>query len=199
MDLETGRARQVGAGDNALPFGLGLFLVAIGDGIAPGAGVDLDHRRTQPRRHLDLLFIGRDEERHPDAGIVQLADEGGQRIVLTDHIQPTLGGQFLTPFRHQADRMWLGQKRKAEHVRGRSHLEIQGFGDFGLQPRHILVADVAAVLAQMRGDAVGAGLDCDLGGAHWIGPCATAGVTKGGDVVHIDAKAQRGSRHIFDP
>ena len=76
---------------------------------------------------------------------------------------------------------------------GRRHLEIQRLGDLGLQPRHVLVADMAAVLAQMRGDAVGAGLDRDQRGAHRIGMSAAARVAQGRDVVDVDAKAQRRS------
>ena len=54
MDFEAGRARQRRAGDDALPFGFRLGRVAVDHGVAPGAGVDLDHRRPQLRRHLDL-------------------------------------------------------------------------------------------------------------------------------------------------
>ena len=47
---------------------------AIDQRIAPGAGMDLDHRRAERRRRLDLLGIGGDEQRHPDAGRAQLRD-----------------------------------------------------------------------------------------------------------------------------
>ena len=57
----------------------------------------------------------------------------------------------------------------------------------GLQARDVVVADVAAILAQMRGDAVGAGLDRELGRAHRIGMPPAAGVADGGDVIDVDA------------
>ena len=67
----------------------------------------------------------------------------------------------------------------------------------GLEARDVVVADVAAVLAQMRGDAVGARRDRQLGGAHRIGMPAAAGVADGGDVVDVDAEAQmRNRRHV---
>jgi hypothetical protein len=47
---------------------------------------------------------------------------------------------------------------------------------------------VAAVLAQVRGDAVGAGRDGDVGGAHGIGMAAAARVADRGDVVDVDAE-----------
>src|SRR6267142_3445463 len=50
---------------------------------------------------------------------------------------------------------------------------------------------MAAVLAQMRGDAVGARRDRNECGAHRIGIAARPRVTKGGDVIDIDSKTQR--------
>ena len=54
---------------------------------------------------------------------------------------------------------------------------------------------MAAVLAQMRGDAVGAGLDRDKRRAHRIRPRARPRVAQGGDVIDIDSEAQRRSWH----
>ena len=61
-----------------------------------------------------------------------------------------------------------------------------------LQPRDVVVDDVAAILAQMRGDAVGAGRDRDLRGPHRIGMFAAASITHGGDVIDVDAEAEGG-------
>jgi len=148
MDFQPGRARQRRACDDPLPFRFGLGVMAIDHGVAPGAGVNLDHRRTQLCRHLDLSRLGADEQRHPHAGIVQSGDKRCQRIVLPDHVETALGGEFFAALGHQARRMRLGRERDPQHVLGRRHLEIQRLGDLGLQPRHVLVADVAAVLAQ---------------------------------------------------
>ena len=59
-----------------------------------------------------------------------------------------------------------------------------------LQPRDIVVADVAAVFAQMRGDAVGACCDRDFRRAHRIGMPSAARIAQRRDVIDIDAKAQ---------
>src|SRR5579883_701713 len=48
----------------------------------------------------------------------------------------------------------------------------------------------------MRGDAVGACLDREQRGANRIGALAAPRVTQGGDVIDIDAEAQRKSRHV---
>ena len=86
--------------------------------------------------------------------------------------------------------MRLGLERDAEHFLGRRHFEIERLVDLGLEPRDVVVADMAAVLAQMRGDAVGAGRDRKLGRAHRIGMAPAARVADGGDVVDIDAEAE---------
>src|ERR1700722_20027458 len=49
MDFEARGARQGSARDNALPFGLRLCRVTVDDGVAPGAGVNFNHRRAQLR------------------------------------------------------------------------------------------------------------------------------------------------------
>ena len=127
MDFKAGRARQRGAGDDPLPFRFRLCGVAVDHGIAPGAGVDFDHRRAQFRRHLDLPRVGGDEQRHPHAGIVQPRDERLERIVLPDHVEAALGGELFAALRHQAHRMGPGRQRNPQHVLGRGHLEIQRF------------------------------------------------------------------------
>jgi hypothetical protein len=49
---------------------------------------------------------------------------------------------------------------------------------------------MAAVFAQVGGDAICARHLGQKGGAQWIGPSAAARVAHGGDVVNIHAKAQ---------
>ena len=50
------------------------------------------------------------------------------------------------------------RKRDRQHLLGRRHFEVQRQVDLGHQPVDVGVGDVAPVLAQMGGDAVGAGL-----------------------------------------
>ena len=69
------------------------------------------------------------------------------------------------------------------------------------QPVDILVGDVAPVLAQMGGDAVGAGRGGGEGGADRIGMRAAARVPDGRDMVDVDAEAEAacGSRRLAAP
>ena len=83
-------------------------------------------------------------------------------------------------------------QRNVEHRLGRRHLEIERLGDGSLEAAHVVVVDVAAVLAQMRGDPVGAGLDGDEGRAHRIGQRPAAGVADGRDMIDVDAEAKHG-------
>src|SRR5580700_4156793 len=54
---------------------------------------------------------------------------------------------------------------------------------------------MAAVLAQVRGNTVGARLDRDQRGAHRIGIAPASRVAKGCDVIDVDSKTQRRTGH----
>jgi hypothetical protein len=125
MDLEPGGSRKLCARDDALPFGFGLGLVAIDHGIAPGAGMNFDHRRAQFCSHFDLPRIGRDEQRYPYAGVVEPRNERRQRIVLPGDVETAFGRQFLAPLGHQTDRVRICLERNPQHILRRRHLEIQ--------------------------------------------------------------------------
>ena len=111
-----------------------------------------------------------------------------------DHVEPAFGGALGAALRHQAGGVRPGPQRDRDHLRGRRHLQVERLGDLGLEAGNVVVADVAAVFAQMRGDAVGARRDRQLGGAHRIGMPAAARVADGGDVVDVDAESQMRNR-----
>ena len=96
---------------------------------------------------------------------------------------------------HEAGSVRPGLDRDRHHLVGRRHLEIQRFLDLGLEPRDVVVADVAAILAQMRGDAIRAGRDGEVRRPHRVGMPPTARVADGGDMVDVDAETQGGRRH----
>ncbi len=111
--------------------------------------------------------------------------------MLPHDIEPAFGGALRAPLGHEADGMRLRLERDRDHLVGRRHLEVERLGDLGLEARDVVVADVAAILAQMRRDAVGAGLDRDLRGTHRIGIAPAARIADGRDVVDVDAEAKR--------
>ena len=51
------------------------------------------------------------------------------------------------------------------------------------------------VFAQMRGDAVGTGLDSDLRGPHRIGMPPAARIADGGHMINVHAKTERAASH----
>ena len=158
--------------------------------------MNFDHRRAQLDRRLDLRRRRADEQRDPDAGMLERMHHRLELRALLDGIEPALGGALGALLRHQADRVRHGLERDRDHLVGRRHFEIERLVDLRLQPRDVVVADMAAVLAQMRGDAVAAGRDRELGRAHRIGMAPAARVADGGDVVDIDAEAQAGRNHL---
>ena len=159
-------------------------------GLAVGAGVQLDHRRADPVRGLDLPAVGGDEDRDPAAGVAQRRDEVRQPVLLARHLEPALGGALLAPLGNDADRVRPVAQRDRLHLVGRGHLEVEGQRQLGDQRRDVGVGDVAPVLAQMRGDAVGAGRLGELRGAQRVGIGPAAGVPHGRDVVDVDTEPQ---------
>ena len=110
--------------------------------------------------------------------------------MLAGNIETAFGRALLAALGHETGRMRPGPHREGDHLLGRRHLEIERLGDVRLEARDVLVADVPAILAQMRGDAVGARFDRDLRRTHGIGMPPAARVTDGRDVVDVDAEAE---------
>ena len=71
---------------------------------------------------------------------------------------------------------------------------LSGQVELGLQAPYVAVGDVAPVLAQVRGDAVGAGLQREMRGAQRVGMASAARVADGGHVIDVHAQAQMGKR-----
>ena len=151
--------------------------------------MNFDHRRADRRGRLDLRRLGGNEQRDADAGRGQFADRGAQRLALAGGVEAAFGGPLLAPLGHDAGGMRPNLAGDADHLRRRRHFEIERLCDALLEPSDIVIDDVAAILAQMRGDAVGAGGDRDLGGFHRIGMPAAARIAHGGDVIDVDAEA----------
>ena len=129
-------------------------------------------------------------------GGAELVDIISEMVVLAGGVEAALGGPLLALFGDDAGGVRAVGERDRQHLLGRRHLQVER--DF--EPRHqrvdILVGDVAPVLAQMGGDAVGAGLGGGEGGADRIGMSAAARVPDRRDMVDIDAEAEG---HGCDP
>ena len=160
--------------------------------VAPGAGVQLDHRRAQGGGGVERLDRGFDEQRHPDPGAAELGDKRLEMVEAADHVEAALGGALGAVLRHQATGVRTDAERHVQHRLGRRHLEIQRLRDRRLEPAHVVVVDVAAILAQMRGDAVGPGFDRQQRRPNRIGNRAAARVAHRRDVIDIHTQPQLG-------
>jgi hypothetical protein len=86
--------------------------------------------------------------------------------------------------------VWPGLEYNRDHFLGRRHFEIERLVDLRLQPRHVIIANMTTILAQMGGYSVATGRDRNFGRSHGIRMTATTGVANGGNVVDIDAQAK---------
>jgi hypothetical protein len=115
------------------------------------------HRRPDARRRLDLRAVVADEQRHPAARVAQRRDEIGQPVFVARHVKPAFGRALLALFGHDADRMRAVAQGDGLHFGRCRHLEVQRHRIAAISRRYRR-RDMAPVLAQMRGDAVGPGL-----------------------------------------
>ncbi len=107
-------------------------------------------------------------------------------------VEPALGGDLLAPLGHQAGGVRPVRQGDAQHLLGDRHLQVQRLAAPAAERRQLVdvgVGDVPAILAQVGGDAVGAGGDGHLGRAQRLGIGLAAGVPDGRHVVDVDAEA----------
>jgi hypothetical protein len=148
---------------------------------------------------LDLGGAVADEHADADAGLAQGRDVVGQAVLVARHVQPALGGAFLAPFGHQAGGMGAQAQQDGLHLIRRGAFEVQRNADAGGQRLHVGIADVAAIFAQMGGDAVGARRLGQNGGAQGIGPGAATGVAHRRHMVDVDPQPQPAAPHLPTP
>lgn len=159
--------------------------------------MELDGIGPNRSRGFDLRKLGVDEERDLDAGAPQRGDEGRERRDLARDIETAFGREFLPPLWHEAAGMGTRGKRYCQHLWRYRYFEIERRKRGRGQPRNVVVADVAAILAQMRGDGVGARLHRELRAAQRIGMAPSPRVAQRRDVIDVDAKAdRRGARAL---
>jgi len=186
VGLDAVLHRQCGAVGDTLQLG-GAF-VAFDMGIA--AGVELDDRSAEADRRGDLLLGRFDEQADADVRRAELVDVISEVIVLASRVQAAIGRPFLAALGDDAGRVGTMRQRDRQHLLGRCHFQIQRQVDLGHQAVDVIIRDVPAVFAKMRGDSVGARVGRDVSGANRVRMIAPARVPDRRDVVDIDAEAQ---------
>ncbi len=154
--------------------------------------MQLHHLRAGRGGGGDLGRVGLDEQGDADPGLAERACGVGDAVMAAQHIEAALGGQLLAPLRHQAGGVGPVIQGDGQHLLGDRHFQVQRLAALQAQGGQLIdvgVGDVPAVLAQVRGDPVGAGGDGDLGRAQRLGIAFAAGVPDGRHVVDVHAKA----------
>ncbi len=82
-----------------------------------------------------------------------------------------------------------------DHLGGAGHLEVEHGRDRGSDRVDVRVLNVAAILAQMRGDPVGAGALADGHGVGGNGLAPAACLPHRGDVIDVDVEPLM--RHVI--
>ena len=157
------------------------------------AGVQLDGGRARVRARPELRLVGVDEQAHADAGPDQALAGAAHPGRVPHDIEATLGGELLAPLRHEARVGGADTEREGDDRVGHRHLEVQLDAEPSAQFLDVALLDMAPVLAQVHGDAVGArrlGHQRRLDGVRVVDP---ARLPEGGDVVDIDAEMEHGS------
>jgi len=133
------------------------------------SGVDLHDRRADRHGCLDLARVGVDEQRHAHARLGERRAVVGQGRHGAGRVQPTLGGQLLAPLGHEAALVGPDVARDRQHLGGRGHLQVHPRLQAAGEQAHVTVLDVAAVLAQVQRDRVGARLLGEQRGLQRLG------------------------------
>lgn len=164
-----------------------------GEGIA--TGVQFADIKATCLRSVDVPRIRVNEGAGEAPCGVQRGNHLCQPPLMIGHVQATFGRDFVSTFGDQHGGVWADAAGDADHLIGRGHLQIESSADEGTQPLHVIIANVAAVFAQVNGDAIGPAQFGLVGSAHrvWlrIGQRATrtllvSGVADGGDVIDIN-------------
>ena len=83
--------------------------------------------------------------------------------------------------------MRFGVTGNRQHLFRNRHLQVHPGIQRLSQNTHVTVSDVAAVFAQMNGNAIGASLLSDKRRLNRIGISRTTSITQRGDVIDVDA------------
>ena len=159
--------------------------------------MELDELRAALSGAVDLREIWRNEEADGDPRALQHGHPAHELVNAGDGVEAAFGRELLTLLRHQA-----AAPRTHQRARDADHLFSQGHFHVEAEPRlrkrdHVVVLDVAAVFAEVGGDAVRSGGHAELRGFERGRLGCEAGLADRRDVVDIDTEFQ-GSGHSFD-
>ena len=159
------------------------------------SGVELDCSRAEVVRAGYRIGLGRDEEARPDARVLQPGESDADPRRVAGDVEPAFGGDLLAAFGNESDLMGSKTTGQREHLVGAGHLEVEHGANAGCQPLDVGVLNVPSILAEVRGDAVGAGLLAQRGRRNGVGFVAAPCLTYRRHVIDVDVQPLS-SRHI---
>ena len=139
-----------------------------------------------------MVFVGIDEGRYQDSGGAQALHGRREAGALGARVEPTLGRDLLTVLRDEADLVGVDLACERDLLLGERALEIQERLHCRAQDADVALLDVAAILAEMNRDPLGAGELARRGGRDRIGLRSATRLSHRGDVVNVDVQ----SRHL---
>src|SRR5262249_24196323 len=113
-----------------------------------------------------------------------------------DDVEAALGRQLLAALRDERGLVGLHLTGDVGNGVDRGHFEVETVGDDRPQQADVAVLDVAPVLAQVDGDAVGAGEEGEDGRRDGVGLVAAPCLPHRGDVVDVEAEADHGNTFV---
>ena len=164
------------------------------EGVGVGACVDFADIEAGFGGGVDLGGVGVDEGADDHAGVFEFGDDLGEAVELVEDIEAAFGGDFEAAFGDEHGGVGAELGGDVDHLVGGGHLEVEleaASAGAGIASEHvaeasdIVVVDMAAVLAEVDGDAVGPAELGLVGGADGVWFAASAGLADGGDMVNI--------------
>ena len=158
-----------------------------------GTGVQFDDGSAHAHGCVDLRFIRVDEQRHAHAVALQRGNTVAKQSFLPGHVQPAFSGHFGALFWHEANIRRLDAASDGRHLGRGGHLQVHARLQGLRHALHVVVLNVATVLAQMQRDAVRARLLRLQCGMERVRVGGAARLAQGGDVVNVDAEQDAGA------
>jgi hypothetical protein len=177
------------------PQAVELILAGVVRGVAIGAGMEFDHRRSERVSGFQLKWLGLDEHGDANSRRAQFIDKTAKVVASANHVEATLGGSFDAAFGHDAGSVRAVPESNCQHLVGRSHLQIERQVRCGAETVDVVVGHVPPIFAEMGRYAIGAGRGRHLGRAQGIGMRAAARIANGRNVIDVDAQP-RFPRHV---
>ena len=152
-----------------VPLPFGLAHASLNQCVTPSAGMNFNHGRTKLAAISICMERRPDKKRHTYPRMLEFVNNRRQLAPLANGVEASFRRALRPLFGNKTDGMRPGFKRNAYHFFHSRHFEIKWLVDLGLEPRDIVVTNVAPIFPQMRRDPIATCSDGQLCRAHRIG------------------------------